>query len=331
MNNNVLAAFGNNAPKHVINAIQKASVNTGVDFSYMVQQAHAESSFNPSAKAKTSSATGLFQFIDSTWMNMVDKHGEKYGIDTNNKSRQQILNMRKDPQIASNMAAEFASDNQKFLESHWAKGEKHIGSTELYMAHFMGAGGAAAFLNARDENPLQTAAYIFPKEARANKNIFYDRDSGRAKTLEEIYAGFDQKFKIKNTANAAPSARVATYNTQPQVSSENLLAFGVENSGFNSVHAKTSANVPPKVKTHYVVADTPQMQEHITSRIFKQGFISEERDYAAPSARKPQPPHNLGGLYAHSQSPYASLISTPIDVMMLAQLGLPTDSKTTRS
>ncbi len=192
--NNALAAFSKNAPSNVLQAIKGASAKTGVDFAYLVQQAKAESSFKADAEAKTSSATGLYQFIESTWLNVVDRYGSKHGISSEGKSREEILAMRKDPKTSSVMAAEFASENERFLEANWAKGNKEIGSTELYFAHFLGAGKAASFLQARDENRLQPAAILFPKAAAANRNVFYETATGRAKTLEEVYQYFDHKF-----------------------------------------------------------------------------------------------------------------------------------------
>jgi soluble lytic murein transglycosylase-like protein len=191
--NNALERLASLAPRNVVGAIKEAAQETGVDFAYLLQQAKAESAFNPTAKAKTSSASGLFQFIESTWMNMVDKFGDKYGIDKT-ASKSEILNLRNDPEIASKMAAEFAGDNKSFLQNNWGG---DIGATELYFAHFMGAGGAASFLKARDENPAQQAAVLFPKAAKANKNVFYDRETGRAKTLDEVYAFFDKKFSVE--------------------------------------------------------------------------------------------------------------------------------------
>lgn len=87
------------ASPRVLGAIQKASSSTGVDFAYLVNQAKAESNFNPSVKAKTSSATGLFQFIKSTWLDMVDKHGAKHGINPH-QSKSALLNLRKDPELS---------------------------------------------------------------------------------------------------------------------------------------------------------------------------------------------------------------------------------------
>ncbi len=190
LENNALAALSNRAPSQVVSAIKSAATKTGVSFSYLMEKAAAESNFNPTVKAKTSSATGLFQFIESTWMDMVDRHGAKHGINTN-QSKQALLNMRKDPEIASVMAAEFASDNKSYLQKT-VGGD--IGNTELYFAHFMGAGGASAFLSQLKENPNTAAADIFPKEARANRGVFYDSKTGHARSFSQIYDFFDKKF-----------------------------------------------------------------------------------------------------------------------------------------
>ena len=67
-------------PDAVRAAIQRAANATGVDFSLLVETARRESAFNANAKASTSSATGLFQFIDSTWLDMVRRHGARHGL-----------------------------------------------------------------------------------------------------------------------------------------------------------------------------------------------------------------------------------------------------------
>lgn len=201
LNNSALSTF--TVPRDVYNAIRNAAAKTGVNFTYLMEKAAAESSFDANAKAKTSSATGLFQFIESTWLKMVKNHGEKYGLSayadkinddgkvSDSKTRKEILNLRKDPEIASYMAAEFASDNYDYLKAHVGG---QIDSTELYLAHFLGAGGAAGFLNAMKKSPNMTAADLFPKEARSNRNVFYDAKSGAPRSLREIYAYFDKKF-----------------------------------------------------------------------------------------------------------------------------------------
>lgn len=201
--NNALANLAAKAPQRIVQAIQNASAKTGVDFAYLLEKASAESSFNPQAKAKTSSATGLFQFIESTWMSMVKNHGHKYGlgdmaekIDSQGRvadrtARKDILELRKDPEMASFMAAEFAAQNKARLQKE-VGGD--IGKTELYFAHFMGAGGASAFLKELEHNPLSRGVDIFPREARANRGVFFDQKTGQPRTLQQIYDFFDKKF-----------------------------------------------------------------------------------------------------------------------------------------
>ncbi|MGM0421842.1 MAG: transglycosylase SLT domain-containing protein [Pseudomonadota bacterium] len=195
------------AGKDVFQAIETASTKTGVDFSYLLEQAQAESNFKPEVKAKTSSATGLFQFIDNTWLEMVAKHGYKHGLGqygqeisytpgsgkikvSSPEMKQEILELRKDPDIASKMAAEFAKDNQEYLER---KTKREVGSTEMYLAHFLGAGQASKFINAQDGNGDQAAAKLFPRAAKANQNVFFNQN-GTSRSLEQVYAFFDKKF-----------------------------------------------------------------------------------------------------------------------------------------
>lgn len=206
------------ATTQVINAVSKAAEKTGVDFNFLMEKASTESSFDPKAKAKGSSATGLFQFIEQTWLGMVKRHGDKYGLGEyadkiemkNGKAcvtdcdvKKEILDLRKNPEISALMAGEFSAENKDFLE---ARTDGDVGSTELYMAHFMGAGGAAKFINCRDANGDATAADIFPKAAKANKSIFFDKQTGEARSLDDIYALFDKKF---SGDVAAPATQIA--------------------------------------------------------------------------------------------------------------------------
>src|SRR5215468_5907726 len=71
---------GYNIDNAVLTGIKNASKSTGVDFGYLMAQAAQESSFQADAKASTSSATGLYQFLDSTWLSMMRSHGAKHGF-----------------------------------------------------------------------------------------------------------------------------------------------------------------------------------------------------------------------------------------------------------
>jgi hypothetical protein len=187
-------------------AIALASQKTGIDFSYLLGQAQVESGFRANAHATTSSASGLYQFVDQSWLAVVKQHGAEHGLGwaadaiqpgangrltvSDPQTRQAILDLRNDPQTAALMAAEHASDNKVAIEQ--ATGRPATG-TDLYMAHFLGLGGARSFLTNMAANPDRTGASLFPAAARSNHNIFYGSD-GQPRTLSEIYDRFSAKL-----------------------------------------------------------------------------------------------------------------------------------------
>ncbi len=200
-------ADGRGAGSRVTNAIAMASRRTGVDFGYLLGQARIESSLNPAARAATSSATGLYQFIDQSWLAVINEHGSEYGLGwaadaisqggngryyvSDPELRQQILDLRKHPETASVMAAEHAADNKAYLEQRLGREAQPV---DLYLAHFLGVGGAAKFLSAHDRAPDATAASLFPSAARANRSIFYDR-AGNARSFADIRERFAAKLQ----------------------------------------------------------------------------------------------------------------------------------------
>jgi hypothetical protein len=189
----------------VRSAIAKASQATGIDFDYLLGQAQLESGLNPNARAGTSSATGLYQFIDQSWLGVIKQHGSEYGLGwaSNAISRSgnrwvvndpamksAILGLRNNPDVSASMAAEFASDNKNSLEGALGRGAT---GTDLYMAHFLGLGGARSFLKTMQTNPGVSGAAMFPAAARANRSIFYDA-GGNARSLSDIYQRFAAKL-----------------------------------------------------------------------------------------------------------------------------------------
>ncbi|MHB9880228.1 transglycosylase SLT domain-containing protein [Pacificimonas sp. ICDLI1SI03] len=194
----------------IASAIRDASAQTGIDAEFLTRQAQVESNFNPHAKAATSSATGLYQFIDQTWLETVRKHGNEHGLGwaadriertpggrySAGNAEADILALRTQPAAAAAMAAAFAADNRDHLESQLGR---EVDSTDLYMAHFLGAAGAAAFLKAKDEQPNQPAANILPAAARANRSVFFAA-SGTPRSLSEIHQRFARKFDERGTA-----------------------------------------------------------------------------------------------------------------------------------
>jgi len=199
----VVALTGN--VDRVRTAIANASRSTGMDFDYLLGQAQLESGLNPGARAGTSSATGLYQFIDQSWLGIVKQHGAENGLGwasnaitrsgnrwvvSDPQMKSAILNLRNNPEVSATMAAEFASDNQASLESSLGRGAT---GTDLYMAHFLGLSGAKSFLQTMQSNPGASGAAMFPAAARANRSIFYDA-GGNARSLSDIYQRFAAKL-----------------------------------------------------------------------------------------------------------------------------------------
>ncbi len=178
-------------------AIARAAQSTGERFDFLLAKAQLESGLNPAARARTSSATGLFQFIERTWLATVKRHGARHGLGWAAEAiervgdqfsvasaglRAVILKLREDPDIAAAMAAEHAADNRAHLE---ARLDRPVTDTELYLAHFLGAGGALRALGALATQPDRPAASLLPRAARANRAIFYQRD-GQPRTLAQL-------------------------------------------------------------------------------------------------------------------------------------------------
>jgi hypothetical protein len=201
----------------IVGDIRRASRLANVDFGYLMAQASQESSFQPDAKASSSSATGLYQFIDSTWLTAVKNYGAKYGlgnyanqIQTSESGsphvadasvKQQILDLRKDPKVAAEIAAEFAHQNKAEVEHALGR---PASSTDLYLAHFLGAQGATSVVKSIEHDSQTKAADLLPAAAAANKSVFYDSSTGEAKTVAQIYQSFAAKIErqINQYSNA---------------------------------------------------------------------------------------------------------------------------------
>jgi hypothetical protein len=160
-------------------AIEEAVDRTDTNYGYMMAMAEAESGFDPDAKAKTSSASGLYQFTDGTWKGMVDKYGKETGISLDDKN---------DPRANAVMAGLYTKENGAYLKKNLGREPTN---TDLYMGHFLGANGAKQILTA---NPNASAAASNPKAAAANKTIFYNKD-GSARTNAQVVQIMSNKIE----------------------------------------------------------------------------------------------------------------------------------------
>lgn len=164
--------------KDLIVAVSKM---TGVDAGILATFAGIESDFRPKVGAGTSSATGLYQFINSTWKTMLQKYGAKYGIPPGTPPT--------DARANALMGAEFLRENREGLSQFLGREPTDV---DLYAAHFMGLGGARKFMGM---NGNAIAAQAMPEAAKANQSIFYA--NGRARTRDEVMEELNRRVQSK--------------------------------------------------------------------------------------------------------------------------------------
>jgi hypothetical protein len=200
----------------VIGALKSAAQVTGSDFNYLLGTAMRESSLKPNAQSSTSSAAGLFQFVDQTWLGLVKSHGAKYGLanfagaisqDAGGRfhageAKDAILALKKDPHISALMAGEYAKGTEASMRTELGR---PVCGGELYAAHFLGADSACKLIRFSQSAPGTSAASLFPQAAGANKSVFYHAD-GKPKSVREVYDWAMQQPAASAPAVAAPAA-----------------------------------------------------------------------------------------------------------------------------
>ena len=213
----------------VTGAIKQASNNTGASFQYLLAAAKMESDFNPSAGASTSSAHGLYQFIDQTWLATVKDAGSQFGYGqyadaitkissgdytvSDPSMYRSIMKLRDDPVASSAMARALTQSNSFQLTGRIGRRPT---DGELYMAHFLGVGGAATLINGAVDNPQASAAKMFPNAAAANRSIFYDRQ-GEARSVSDVYAVLNARYSGAADSSATQTALAMYGASQPAV------------------------------------------------------------------------------------------------------------------
>ena len=290
--NATLAAGVDPSRLKIATSIKQASSNTGASFEYLLATAKMESNFNPKAAATTSSARGLFQFIDQTWLGTVKEAGSQLGygkyadaISKNSSGtyyvndpsmRGSIMKLRDDPNAASAMAGVLTQSNSFKLTG---KIGRRPTDSELYMAHFMGVGGAAKLINNAEDNPNASAARLFPNAAAANRSIFYDR-SGAARSVSQVYSVLTTRYagaaNAKDTRTAfaalgdAAPTRMAFASTAPQP------AAPIDNAAYLSSFPDSRSVTPvtASASADLKTASLPQ-QEPIFRSLFQAGERSQ--------------------------------------------------------
>jgi hypothetical protein len=304
----------------IAGAIKQAASTTGTSFEYLLATARMESNFNPAAGASTSSARGLFQFIDQTWLGTVKEAGAQLGYgnyaDAITKSssgsysvsdpaaRSAILKLRDDPATASAMAGVLTQSNSFRLTG---KIGRRPTDSELYMAHFMGVGGAAKLIANAEDNPRVSGARLFPNAAAANRSIFYER-GGRARSVSEVYSVLTQRYASAANSPATRMAMAAVGVTPPSKVAVSAAA-AVDNAAYLSsfpdarsvtpVAASSQATITaaslqqpgqPMFRSLFQAGERAQPVSHAVQELWGNGSsLTAAPSPQTPNVRAPQP------------------------------------------
>lgn len=263
----------------IAGTIKNAASATGASFEYLISAAKIESNLNPSAQASTSSARGLYQFIEQTWLGTVKEAGNAFGYgkyaDAITKSdsgrysvadsgtRDEILKLRDDPAANAAMAGVLTQSNSFKLTGMIGRRPT---DSELYMAHFMGVSGASKLISKAEDSPGLSGPAMFPSAAAANRSIFYNRD-GTARSVSQVYSVLTSRYdaaansQTARTAMAAagvtPGSRVAAASA-PVDNAAYLSSFPQVRADATAQVASLQTSAEPVFRSLYQTGDRPE-------------------------------------------------------------------------
>jgi len=278
----------------IAGAIKQAAGTTGTSFEYLLATAKMESNFNPAASASTSSARGLYQFIDQTWLGTVKEAGAHLGYGTYSEAisrsssghysvgdpaaRTAIMKLRDDPAAASSMAGVLTQSNSFQLTG---KIGRRPTDGELYMAHFMGVGGAAKLISNAEDNPQASGARLFPNAAAANHSIFYDR-SGRARSVSEVYSVLTSRYASAVNSQATRNAMASVGGVHPPMALASVNpAPAIDNAAYLSTFPDVRSVTPVRSASASAANTAP------SGPVFRSLFQAGERaEPVSPAVRE---------------------------------------------
>ena len=190
-------------------------------FAELLATAKRESGLKADAQNPHSSATGLFQFTEQTWLDLVRQYGAKHGLKEAAKKivndpatgrndvpggedRSAILALRKDPKAAAAMAGELTARNRKALATALGREPTY---QEVYAAHFLGARGAVRLIQASEDKPETPSNRLMPVAAKANRAVFRDAEAKRYRTAGELA----QHLEVNRSGTSRATASGAEY------------------------------------------------------------------------------------------------------------------------
>jgi LAS superfamily LD-carboxypeptidase LdcB len=246
-------------------AIKLAAQLTGMDEGLLNRIVQIESSGRANAKASTSSATGLFQFIDSTWQSMLKKYASVYNIPPDAKPD--------NPLYSAILGAQYSKDNLAYLKSK--VGDFPVPEdTAIYLAHHYGPAGAVnilKFLKQNPSTPMQSA--VDGKVYAANRGELGQKTVGEYMDYlnKKLGVGSVTMFsKTTGTGANAPKAAVQNTPSTAAASAPKVTAQATPSSATASAPNSSSASVNSTSQASAQPALRPSISGPAPSPLYKQ-------------------------------------------------------------
>lgn len=253
----------------------RSSGGVGADDDIVNQIIGIESGGNPAAQNPASSAAGLGQFIDSTWLEMLRKHRPDI---VEGRSRYQLLQLKFDPALSREMTAAYVADNRAFLEERGLP----VSPGAIYLAHFAGPEGAARALSAAPNAPI--SAVMSPAQIAANRGI---RHNG--KSFAQFTVGDLRSWASRKMGSSTP--------TPP---SGDVPVFSRTSRGFTG-QSQIRVNDQLRIDVEYEVVDASilrqasgDLQPRDRSRINSDAWVAETAAGLDPALLRPAPTADRG-------------------------------------
>jgi hypothetical protein len=180
--------------------------------SYVARVASAESGGNLAAKAATSSATGKFQFLESTWNDLANETGVP-----------RVTSGQPDPRLDESFQNAQMEAYTKRSTTALQTAGLDVSNANLYVTHFLGQQGGVDFLKGLQASPNVPAASLVSDEAvQANRSVFFKKD-GTARTAQEFYAWASKKVGVDNPTGL-PEQHISNYDKSMQAMAEDATA-----------------------------------------------------------------------------------------------------------
>jgi len=224
-----------------------------------------------------------------------------------------VMNLRFDPAANALMAGAFTRANAESLEEQLGRKPTE---GELYIAHFLGPGGASRLIHLAESNPNTSAATVFPAAASANSSIFHDR-RGRARGAKEVYNNLVGRYDVARSGPAAASANKFASKIETQIAPHVASQLAIKAATQAAIEAATQAVIDVKSKIESIFASSAETRvaSAVKTKVANTAEIKVARTVETNVANNVEQPARASVRAAFAPDPVllASTYSAPVD------------------